>query len=181
MPASNLGSNEMETPQTSETEETRRGLSPAWIAASVIALLVLGLLAYSVIDQPSEPPQVGGPVPAFQITEFFHKPLHLVCNLQLFQTATRQEETWQEYRDRDVQFFGIAYKDAHSKAQNFLDEFSVTYPSAVDPGNSTARAYGVTGVPETFIIDRDGLLVRRFLGPITQSQLSTEIDKALDR
>ena len=90
------------------------------------------------------------------------------------------EETWREYQDRDVQFFGIAYKDAHSKAQTFLDEFGVTYPSAVDPGNRTARTYGVTGVPETFVIGRDGVLIRHFLGPITQAQLSSEIDKALE-
>jgi hypothetical protein len=39
--------------------------------------------------------------------------------------------------------------------------------------------YGVTGVPETFVVDRDGLLVRHFLGPVSQSQLTTEIDEAL--
>jgi cytochrome c biogenesis protein CcmG/thiol:disulfide interchange protein DsbE len=95
------------------------------------------------------------------------------------QEASDLEEVWQEYQDRDVQFFGIAYKDADSRARAFLDEFGITYPSAVDSGNSTARVYGVTGVPETFVVDRDGLLVRHFLGPVSQSQLTTEIDEAL--
>jgi cytochrome c biogenesis protein CcmG/thiol:disulfide interchange protein DsbE len=195
MPANNPGSNEMETPETSETETPRQSVSPAWIAAGAIALLVLGLLIYSVMDQPSAPPQIGGPAPAFQITALDGGSMELgsqpgkVTVVNFFaswcvpcrQEATDLEETWREYQDRDVQFFGIAYKDAHSKAQSFLDEFGVSYPSAVDPGNSTARAYGVTGVPETFVVDRDGVLIRHFLGPITQSQLSIEIDKALVR
>jgi len=49
----------------------------------------------------------------------------------------------------------------------------------VDRSNRTARDYGVTGVPETFVIDQQGLLARHFLGPITQAQLSQEIDRLL--
>jgi cytochrome c biogenesis protein CcmG/thiol:disulfide interchange protein DsbE len=96
------------------------------------------------------------------------------------QEATDLERVWRDYQDRDVQLFGIAYKDASSKAQTFLDEFGVTYPSAVDPGNETARIYGVTGVPETFVIDQQGHLLRHFLGPITREQLSQEIERALE-
>ena len=96
------------------------------------------------------------------------------------QEAADLERVWRDYQDRNVQFFGIAYKDASSKAQTFLDEFGVTYPSAVDPGNGIARAYGVTGVPETFVIDQQGHLLRHFLGPITMEQLAREIDAALE-
>ncbi|NIV39187.1 MAG: TlpA family protein disulfide reductase, partial [Anaerolineae bacterium] len=55
--------------------------------------------------------------------------------------------------------------------QAFLDEFDVSYPSTVDTSNRTAREYGVTGVPETFVVGRDGLLARHFLGPVTRAQL----------
>ena len=51
--------------EASPTEETHRSLSPAWIAAGVIALLVLGLLGYALFAQPVEPPVVGGPAPDF--------------------------------------------------------------------------------------------------------------------
>jgi hypothetical protein len=37
----------------------------------------------------------------------------------------------------------------------------------------------VTGVPETFVIDGSGSLVRHFLGPVTQAELSAEIDSVL--
>lgn len=183
----------METSHASQTEEPRRGLSPAWMAAGAIALLVLGLLGYALIAQPTEPPQVGSPVPDFQLSALDSTSMNLsahrgeVVVLNFFaswcvpcrQEAVDLEQTWREYQDQKVQFFGIAYKDAASKAQAFLDEFDVTYSCAVEPGNRTARTYGVTGVPETFIIDQEGLLVHHFIGAVTQAQLTQVLDRTL--
>jgi cytochrome c biogenesis protein CcmG/thiol:disulfide interchange protein DsbE len=179
----------METSDTFETEETRRGLSPAWLAAGAVALLVLGLLGYALITGPSQPPQIGSPVPDFQLTAFDGSAMRLadyrgeVVVLNFFaswcvpcrQEAAELEQTWRDHHDGGVQFLGIAYQDAASKAQAFLTEFDVTYPSAPDPGDRTARAYGVTGVPETFIIDQQGQMVHHFIGPITQAQLQKEL------
>jgi cytochrome c biogenesis protein CcmG/thiol:disulfide interchange protein DsbE len=159
----------------------------------VIALIVLSLLGYGLLASPSEPPQIGDPVPGFQLTALDGSSMNLeteqgqVVVINFFaswcapcrQEASALEQTWRDYQDRGVQFFGIAYKDADSKAQAFLDEFKVTYPSTVERNNQTARAYGLTGVPETFVVDQQGLLVRHFLGPITQAQLGQEIDRLL--
>ena len=175
------------------TEETQRSLSPAWMAAGVIALLVLGLLAYALFAQPIEPPVVGGPVPAFELEAIDDTPMSLdgpgdqVTVVNFFaswcapcrQEAVALEQTWRDYQERGVQFYAIAYKDAASKARAFQESFEVSYPYAVDPGNRTSRTYGVTGVPETFVIDREGLLVHHFVGPITQSELSQVLEKAL--
>ena len=180
--------------QTPEKPETRRrALSPAWAAAAAIALLVLGLLGYALLGQSTGSLQVGSPVPGFQLTALDGSPMDLdaqrgkVVVINFFaswcapcrQEATDLEATWRLYQGQEVQFFGIAHKDAASKAQAFLDEFDVTYTSAIDPGNRTARTYGVTGVPETFIVNQQGQLVRHFLGPITLADLNREIDQAL--
>jgi cytochrome c biogenesis protein CcmG/thiol:disulfide interchange protein DsbE len=183
----------MEASQGYQEEQARRRLSPAWIAAGVIALLVLGLLGYALVGQPIDPPAVGGPVPNFQLEALDGTPMNLdahrgeVVVLNFFaswcapcrQEALDLEGAWRTYQDRGVQFFGIAYKDADSKAAAFLETFGVTYPSTVEPGSHTARAYGVTGVPETFIVDQQGLLVRHFLGPITEAQLRAVLDPLL--
>ena len=183
----------METSDPPQRDDTPRGISPAWIAAGAIALLVLVLLGYALIDQPAELPQAGSPVPGFQLDALDGSSIDLAAQLgnvvviNFFaswcgpcqQEAADLEETWREYQDQGVQFYGIAYKDAASKAQAFLEKFDVTYPSALDPGNRTGRSYGVTGVPETFVVDGQGNLVRHFLGPITREQLSQEIEKAL--
>ena len=185
----------METSQASGNAESRRPLPPAWIAAGAVAVLVVALLAYALVTGPSTPPQVGSPVPAFVLTSFDGSPMDLdaqqgkVVVVNFFaswcapcrEEAAALEQTWRLYQDQGVQFFGIAYKDAESKAQAFLGEFGVTYPSAIDRGNHTARAYGVTGVPETFVVGRQGQLTRHILGPISQAELSLEIESALTR
>jgi cytochrome c biogenesis protein CcmG/thiol:disulfide interchange protein DsbE len=184
----------METTDIPQSDQARRGLSPAWIAAGVIALLVLGLLGYALIDQPTELPQAGSPVPDFELTAFDGSPMNLSSQLgnvvvvnyfaswcaPCKEEAADLERTWRKYQDEGVQFYGIAYKDAASKAQDFLNEFDVTYPSAIDRGNRTARSFGVTGVPETFVVDAQGNLVRHFIGAITEAELSQALDGALE-
>jgi cytochrome c biogenesis protein CcmG/thiol:disulfide interchange protein DsbE len=183
----------MERSPAIQEKEPRRGISPAWLAAGAVALLVLALLAYALVAGPSESLQVGGPAPTFQLTALDGSTMDLdaqrgrVTVVNFFaswcapcrQEAADLETTWREYQDQGVQFYGIAYKDANSKAQAFLDEFDVSYASTVEPGNRTARAYGVTGVPETFVIDQEGVLVRHFIGPITAAQLSQELDRLI--
>jgi cytochrome c biogenesis protein CcmG/thiol:disulfide interchange protein DsbE len=185
----------METPETTEQEPGPRGLSSAWMAAGAIALIVAVLLVYAIVAKPSEPPQVGSPVPDFEFIALDGSTMNLgahngeIVVVNFFaswcapcrEEAADLEQIWLAYQDQGVQFYGIAYKDADSKAQAFLDEFNVTYPSTVDTSNRTARDYGVTGVPETFVIDREGLLVHHFLGPITRAQLSREIERALSQ
>lgn len=183
----------MEAPETTRPESDSRVLSPALMAGLAIALIVAVLLAYAVLAKPLDPPQIGGPVPDFTFTALDGSSMDLsdrrgeVVVVNFFaswcdpcrQEAAALEQTWRAYQDQGVQFFGIAYKDADSKAQAFLDEFDVSYSSTVDVTNRAAREYGVTGVPETFVIDRQGLLVYHFLGPITQAQLAQQIERAL--
>lgn len=178
-------------PDTHVPEPPRR--PPIWMAAAVVGLVVVLLLAYSLLTGPTSPPLPESRVPTFDLPAFDGSIMGLagppgrVVVINFFaswcapcrEEAADLEQTWRQYQDRGVQFFGIAYKDADSRAQAFLDEFDVTYPSTVDRSNRAARDYGLTGVPETFVVDQQGLLVRHFLGPISQAQLAEEIERLL--
>ncbi|MBM4380904.1 MAG: redoxin domain-containing protein [Deltaproteobacteria bacterium] len=69
---------------------------------------------------------------------------------------------------QQVQFVGIVYEDSEPKARAFLKANGVPFPEVVDPESRIARAYGVTGVPETFFIDSAGNIHGKHIGPITQ-------------
>jgi cytochrome c biogenesis protein CcmG/thiol:disulfide interchange protein DsbE len=73
-------------------------------------------------------------------------------------------------RDEGVVFVGVDVWDDRDDALAFIDAFGVSYPNGPDD-DGIAIEYGVTGIPETYIIDRDGRLAAKFVGPITTGQL----------
>ena len=60
----------------------------------------------------------------------------------------------------------ILNNDDPALADNLAAKFGVTFPILVDPKGLTAKAYGLTGVPETFIVDKKGVLQEKFLGAV---------------
>jgi cytochrome c biogenesis protein CcmG, thiol:disulfide interchange protein DsbE len=88
-------------------------------------------------------------------------------------------------RDNRLQLIGINYKDAPDNAQRFLDRYGNPFASVgVDGNGRAAIEWGVYGVPETFIVGRDGKIAYKLVGPITPdnvgSALKAEIDKAVN-
>ncbi|MDR7484098.1 MAG: TlpA disulfide reductase family protein [Armatimonadota bacterium] len=96
--------------------------------------------------------------------------------------APALEATWQRYRDRGVVVLGVNVQDLIPKARQFLNETGATYPQVRDKDNTVYRAYGLTGVPETFFISRDGRIVRKFPGVVTDpGEWFKAVDEALRR
>ncbi|MDQ3985906.1 MAG: TlpA family protein disulfide reductase [Actinomycetota bacterium] len=60
------------------------------------------------------------------------------------------ERTWRQYKDEGVIFLGVNIKDAESDAEDFVEEFGLTYPNVRDLDQELTRPFGVTGLPETF-------------------------------
>jgi len=70
-----------------------------------------------------------------------------------------------------VTLLGIDVWDDQAAAIEFLNDVGVTYPNAEDTTRLIPVEFGVTGLPETFVIDRQGVLVRRWVGPLTDNEL----------
>lgn len=83
------------------------------------------------------------------------------------------------YEPKGVKFVGIAYNDKPEDSQRWLNELGSAYPSLVDSGARTAIDYGVSGVPETFILDRQGVVAFKKFGPITSGEISQKLDSLL--
>jgi thiol-disulfide isomerase/thioredoxin len=72
--------------------------------------------------------------------------------------------TWEEYRERRVQFLGVDYRDDPAAARAHEREFGITYPSVYDPAGALAFDYRLIGLPTTFVIDGDGRIRFAFVG-----------------
>jgi cytochrome c biogenesis protein CcmG/thiol:disulfide interchange protein DsbE len=93
------------------------------------------------------------------------------------------EEVWQKNRGRGLVVVGVDAKDFRADARRFAKRFELSFPLAYDgPGDAIGR-YGVTGFPETFVIDREGRVVRAFAGAVNgkdeRGQLRSAIEDAL--
>ena len=83
-----------------------------------------------------------------------------------------------------VAFVGVVYQDQDSEVRAFLRQRGASYPMAMDPDGRAAIAYGVYGVPETFFISADGIIVNKQTGPLTAArlqQLLAELARPADR
>ncbi|MEW6219046.1 MAG: TlpA disulfide reductase family protein [Thermodesulfobacteriota bacterium] len=70
----------------------------------------------------------------------------------------------QELAGRSFRMVTVLGNDEPANAQRFLARIGAAMPVLLDPDGSTTLAYGITGVPETFIIDSQGILRERFIG-----------------
>jgi cytochrome c biogenesis protein CcmG/thiol:disulfide interchange protein DsbE len=88
--------------------------------------------------------------------------------------------------DRRIRIVGINYKDQPDNARRFLGRHGNPFVAAGADGNGRASMeWGVYGVPETFLVGRDGKIAYKLIGPITETNLERalkpEIEKALAR
>ncbi len=87
-------------------------------------------------------------------------------------------------QDKRIQIAGINYKDVPDNARRFLNRYGNPFAAAgVDANGRASIDWGVYGVPETFLIGRDGAIAYKMVGPITAENLvkvlQPEIEKAL--
>jgi cytochrome c biogenesis protein CcmG, thiol:disulfide interchange protein DsbE len=151
------------------------------VALAAVAAL-LGVLAWRLTHRP-KPPTVGGPAPNFVLSRLDGggtialrslrgKPVVInffaswcgPCKSE----AAALEQQWQSLRGKGVVFLGIDYNDARSDARRFLEHHGVTYTTLLDRSASIGDRYGLSGVPETYFVDRKGRIVGEHIyGPIT--------------
>jgi len=171
-----------------EHSKSRWGRILAWIGlAALLLLLFFGLLKAQKGQM-----KVGEKAPDFTLTSFDGQTYSLaslkgkVVLMNIWaswckpceEEAPDLEEAWRYYQPRgDVVFLGVAWTDTDKKSFEYLKKFDVTYPNGPDLGTKIYQAYRATGVPETFIIDQNGVLAYVKISPF---ESAAEIQQAVD-
>jgi len=92
------------------------------------------------------------------------------------------EAAYQTYGPRgEVIFLGVDYVDTEPEALAYLEEFGITYPNGPDLRTEISQAFRIRGVPETFVIDQDGLISHLQIGPYSSlEEILASIDPLLE-
>jgi peroxiredoxin len=63
---------------------------------------------------------------------------------------------WEEYQGRGAIVVGVAFQDEEAEVRETASCLGITYPLGLEPAGRISRAYGITAVPEAFVIDAQG-------------------------
>jgi peroxiredoxin len=76
----------------------------------------------------------------------------------------------QRFKDKGVSVVGVSIDVDGDAYQKFLKDYKIDFVTVRDPDQKTSSLYGTFKWPETYIIDRDGIVRRKFIGPVEWSQ-----------
>jgi len=99
------------------------------------------------------------------------------------QEAPELQKFWEAYQDREMVLIGVDYVDTPSGAMTYMKKFKITFPNAPDLQSAISSTLNrKMGVPETYFIDRDGVLKYVQVGPFTSmEEIQTIVDPLLNQ
>ncbi len=156
-----------------------------------IFVLMVGLLGYGLGLDPKKVPSplIEKPVPTFSLPRL-HAPQQRISDKDMLGEAwvlnvwaswcvacrAEHELVTRLAQMKLARVVGLNYKDKPDDARNWLRQLGDPYTtSLMDQDGRVGIDWGVYGVPETFIVDKNGLIKYKFIGPINQGTLDNEI------
>ena len=172
----------------------------ATVSVGVVLLAGIFFVALNLVMQQGARPTPGSPAPDFTLKLYpgyragLPEEIRLsdlrgsvvVINfwaswcVECHKEAQALEGIYRAYKDRGVVVLGVDYLDTEAPALAYLKQYDVTYPNGIDLQQRIAKAYRITGVPETFFIDRDGVVREVVIAPLTEAQLRTMIEALIE-
>ncbi len=189
----------VETPEVSPVVSPATASKPHFNWARLVIwgglLLFLTVLGVALLRTQQGQPKPGQKAPAFSLTTFEGQQVSLkdlkgkVVLLNFWASwcvtckdeAAYLEQAWQKYRPgNQVIFLGVAWTDTDSKAKDYIKNYGISYQNGPDLGTHISQSYRITGVPETYVIDKNGVLVDVHLVPFAStSEITGIIDPLL--
>ncbi|MCS7060158.1 MAG: TlpA disulfide reductase family protein [Anaerolineae bacterium] len=177
----------------------RKGVLIGVAVLAVLAVAALFAAGMVLSAQSGKRPTVGSPAPDFVMPLYegyragFPETIRLadlrgkvvVLNfwaswcVECVKETDALEAVWREYKDRGLIVLGVDHLDTEAAARKYLADFGVTFPNGIDLQQQVSRAYRITGVPETFFIDKQGVVRKVVIQALSRAELIAEIEPLL--
>lgn len=95
--------------------------------------------------------------------------------------APALQQVYLEYEGMPVEFVGVDIWDTEKDARAYIDRFGITFPAGLDEKGFIAVEYGVKGLPEKFFVTPEGIISRKFIGPMKADKLREILDEAIEK
>lgn len=189
----NLEFLEPQKPKNDDTKTQSKFLTPGSI------VLIIGILAVAIVlgiqlSQQNQTQPTSGPAPDFYLELFDGSDFQLSdyrgqvvlvnfwgswcgpCRVE----APELQALYSDYKDEGFTIIGVNWlESSREKAEDFIEEFGITYPNGEDIGEIVANKYHIQGAPENFLIDKDGNVHQFVYGIVEYDNLSSTIETLL--
>ncbi|HEX6473556.1 MAG TPA: TlpA disulfide reductase family protein [Candidatus Limnocylindria bacterium] len=174
-----------------------QGLALRWrVVGAVLPLVLLALWAGGLLlfGTATDGPRIGQPAPDFALTDLDGNPVQLsdlqgrpvIVNFwgswcgDCVEEFPLLQEALNRHQADGLAVLGIVVRDNSESARAFMARMGATWTAAMDPGGMTATSFAISGAPESFFIDRDGVVRGRQIGRLTASDLQRQLAQTLN-
>jgi len=184
-------------PSAPRSDRLSKRLIVLTATAGVVFIAALFAAGLTLASQTGKRPMIGSPAPDFDMALYPQYRAGLPETMRLSdlrgevvvinfwaswcveckKEAADLETTYRAYKDNGVVFLGVDYLDTETAALQYLQEYDVTYANGIDLQQRIARAYRITGVPETFILDKQGTVQHIAVQRMTSAELKSVLDR----
>ena len=162
-------------------------------AYRTILIILIFAMGLSACDEKAPQLKVGTAPPAYQLVNLKDKTVQFPVDYQGKPVVIRFWADWCPYcetemtaiekvfQEKGEEFTCLAINVSQSKevAQDFIQKLGITYPILLDEDGSIARTYGVTGLPTSFFIDKEGKIKGKILGEMDENHFRKQLSNIL--